>query len=487
MSGEVMRGFGGVRLSGTETIRQFEVPGLAQYSYLIASQGEAIVIDAARDIDIYTSYAAEHGLRITHVTETHIHADFASGSAALAAATGAELAVSGYDHGEIYRYSMLHRKLRDGDSISIGRLRLQPLHTPGHTPEHLSFVLFDPDLHGSSPVAIFTGDFLFAGSLGRPDLLGEESKVALAHDLFRSARERIAHLPNDVVVYPGHGAGSLCGAGIGSSAKTTLGYERSAQPLLRLTQQEFVAEVLATIPPLPVYYPRMKRLNAAGAQAYDAAAPITALEAAEVASHSSSGDTVLLDVRDVESFAQSHIPGAISLGAGDNLPLWAGWLLQSQLRLVLIDQAGSTAEMQEVRRALARVGLDQVDGMLADGMQRWLAEGRETRTVPLMDSAKLDAADVLLLDVRSADEWSARHIPGTLNIPLGDLPQRLAGLPKGRDIVTVCGSGYRASAAASLVAAAGLPVASLRGGMAAWEQSQLTVAAEKPFKLNQIF
>jgi hydroxyacylglutathione hydrolase len=187
-------------------IKQFEVAGLAQYSYVLSSEGEAVVIDPMRDFDRYTEYAAEEGLAIKYVTETHIHADFASGAVALAEAAGAELALSGYDQ-DPYRYSMEHRALRDSDGLKIGKMRLVALHTPGHTPEHLSLVLFDEERNAAQPLALFSGDFLFVGSLGRPDLLGEEAKQELAHDLYRSLHERIASLPDGVQIYPGHGAG----------------------------------------------------------------------------------------------------------------------------------------------------------------------------------------------------------------------------------------------------------------------------------------
>jgi hydroxyacylglutathione hydrolase len=245
-------------------IKQFEVAGLAQYSYVLSSEGEAVVIDPMRDFDRYTEYAAEEGLAIKYVTETHIHADFASGAVALAEATGAELALSGYDQ-DPYRYSMEHRALRDSDGLKIGKMRLVALHTPGHTPEHLSFVLFDEERNAAQPLALFSGDFLFVGSLGRPDLLGDEAKQELAHDLYRSLHERIASLPDGVQIYPGHGAGSLCGSGMSERAESTLGYERLSQPLFKLEEEAFVREILASVPPMPSYYPRMKALNSRGA------------------------------------------------------------------------------------------------------------------------------------------------------------------------------------------------------------------------------
>ena len=231
-------------------IKQFEIPGLSQYSYVVSSEGEALVIDPMRDFDRYTDYAKEEELAIRYVTETHIHADFASGAPGLAEAAEAELALSSYVE-EPYRYSMKHRPLRDGDVLQVGKLRLQALHTPGHTPEHLSFVLFDEERDASQPLALFSGDLLFVGSLGRPDLLGDEAKQQLAHELYRSLHERIASLPDGVQVYPGHGAGSLCGSGMSERPESTLGYERLIQPLFKLDQDAFVHEVLGSLPPMP--------------------------------------------------------------------------------------------------------------------------------------------------------------------------------------------------------------------------------------------
>ena len=205
-------------------IDRFEVPGLAQYSYIISSQGQGIVVDPSRDTDRYLHFLEERGLTLSSIVETHIHADFASGARALAEATGAELALSGYDQGEHYRYGMPHRSLRTGDTLKVGAVRFEVLHTPGHTPEHLSFIAYDTQRSETEPLAIFSGDFLFVGSVGRPDLLGEEAKRGLAHELFQSLHLRLEALPDSVQVYPGHGAGSLCGAGMSERAESTLGY-----------------------------------------------------------------------------------------------------------------------------------------------------------------------------------------------------------------------------------------------------------------------
>jgi hydroxyacylglutathione hydrolase len=448
-------------------IRQFEVPGLAQYSYVVSSNGEAVVIDPMRDVERYLGYAARHRLRIALVTETHIHADFASGARALAEAAGAELALSAYDDGERYRYGMPHRRLREGEEAAIGRLHLRARHTPGHTPEHLSFLLFDNARSVSEPAALFTGDFLFAGSLGRPDLLGEEEKQRLARDLYQSLHSRIASLPDGLQIYPGHGAGSLCGSGMSERADSTLGYERATQPLFRLTEEAFVKEVLDSVPPMPAYYPRMKSLNSEGAPLASPLAGERPLTAAEVARRAAEG-SIVLDLRSSVAFGGAHIPGAINIGAGQNLSLWAGWLLDPSRGIILV---GDHDNLEKPRRALLRVGLDRLEGYLARGMTAWIEDGRDfSRTPQVATGEVLSRNDgALVLDVRSAQEWEAGHIEGAQHLMLGELPNRLHLAPRNRPLVTVCGSGYRSSIAASLLAAAGHPrVSSMNGGMAAW-------------------
>lgn len=457
-------------------IKQFEVAGLAQYSYVVSSEGDAIVIDPMRDFDRYTEYAAEQGLTIRYVTETHIHADFASGALALAEATGAELFLSGYDQ-KPYLYSMEHRALRDGDAMQIGQLGLLALHTPGHTPEHLSFVLIDDERNASQPLALFSGDFLFVGSLGRPDLLGEEAKQALAHELYRSLHGRIASLPDGVQVYPGHGAGSLCGAGMSERAESTLGYERLTQSLFQLKEDDFVREILASVPPMPSYYPRMKDLNSKGAPSFEKLPGNTALGAARLATLLSDERVTMIDLRRQEAFGGAHIPGSINIGAGQNLSLWAGWMIAPEQKLVLVNNTGDD---ENSRRALAQVGLDHIEGFLQKGVAAWMEVGMElTRTTQLsIKEVSERSPDAQILDVRSDKEWGSGHIYGATHIPLGELKHRLGELRQDADIITVCGSGYRSSLAASLLQASGFGgVASMTGGMTAWNQRGLALAA----------
>ncbi len=453
-------------------IQQFEVPGLAQYSYVLSSEGEAIIIDPMRDFDRYTEYAHDQGLVIKYVTETHIHADFASGSFALAEATGAELALSSYDQ-EPYRYSMEHHSLRDGDVLRIGKVRLAALHTPGHTPEHLNFVLFDEERSPSEPVALFSGDFLFVGSLGRPDLLGEEAKQQLAHELYCSLHQRIASLPDGVQVYPGHGAGSLCGSGMSDQAESTLGYERSVQTLFKLEQEAFVEQILGSVPPMPAYYPRMKALNSKGARGMDTLPKSDALSPARFAELLSDEDVTVVDLRRPEAFGGAHIAGAINIGAGQNLSLWAAWMIAPGRRLLFVNDKGDD---EEARRSLVRVGLDRIEGFLQKGMPAWIDAGLDfTRTTQLSTTEVIERSpEKQIVDVRSDKEWLAGHIEGAVHITLGELQKRIGELSKQTSIIAVCGSGYRSSIAASLLEAQGFAdVSSMDGGMTAWNQLKL--------------
>ena len=457
------------------TIDRFEVQGLAQYSYIISSQGRSVVVDPIRDTDRYLRFLEERGLTLSSIVETHIHADFASGARALAEATGAELALSGYDEGEHYQYGMPHRPLRTGDSVKVGTVRVEALHTPGHTPEHLSFVVYDTQRSETEPLAIFSGDFLFVGSVGRPDLLGEEAKLGLAHELFQSLHVRLEALPDSVQVYPGHGAGSLCGTGMSERAESTLGYERRTNPLFRLTEEAFVAEILGSVPPMPTYYPRMKELNARGAEAFDAIPGAAALSPSEVEALMAEQDVVVLDLRRPEAFGGAHIRGSINIGAGQNLSLWAGWLLDSKSRIVLVNDQGDD---EDSRRGLVRVGLDNIAGFLKAGMSAWINAGLAfERTIQRSTEEVRDRSkDKLVLDVRSEAEWKAGHIEGATHIMLGDLPHHVQRLPKDRPLVCVCGSGYRSSIAASVLAQIGSSsVESMDGGMAAWNKRKFAV------------
>ena len=452
-------------------IERFEVPGLAHYSYIVSSGGQAAIIDPIRDTGRYTRYLDQRGLMLASILETHIHADFASGSKALAEETDAELVVSAYDEGEHYRYGMPHRSLHSGESVVLGSVRLEALHTPGHTPEHLSFILFDMERSHTEPVALFSGDFLFVGSLGRPDLLGEDAKNALAKQLYDSLHSVLSRLPDSVQVYPGHGAGSLCGAGMSDRAESTLGYERRTNRLFQLDESAFMGRILGTVPPMPSYYPRMKALNACGAGSVQPLPGCNRISPTELQALMQQQNCIVLDLRRPEAFGGAHIRGAISIGAGQNLSLWAGWLLEADSRIVLANDKGDD---EDARRSLVRVGLDNIVGFLDGGMPAWIGAGFdfERTTQVSVGEVRQRGDSSFVLDVRSDAEWETKHIPGAEHVMLGNLVGGMSRLPNNKPIIAVCGSGYRSSIAASVLTRAGFEdVCSMNGGMTAWTSS----------------
>lgn len=452
-------------------LQRFEVPGLAHYSYLIASDGEAVVVDPQRDISVYREFARAKGLKITHILETHIHADYASGAPALAEATDATLWLSAYDKGEHHQYQMPHEALRDGDEVLFGKLRIATLHTPGHTPEHLSFLLFEQQGCGQ-PLGLFSGDFLLIVSLGRPDLLGEAEKQSLAGRLFESAQHRIASLPDGTMVYPAHGTGSLCGVGISDRAESTIGYERDCNVFMATSSKEdFVSKILGSVPQFPEYYKRMKALNSEGAPTIKELPGHAPLTPEEFRLEVEKTRGVILDVRTPDAFGGVHLTGAFNIGAGPNLSLWAGWVLPYDADIFLVGADAST-NLEDVQKSLVRVGHDRIAGFLQGGVNAWIAAGYEQAHLSQISVLELNEAvsrGGTVLDVRSPGEWKTGHIASALHMPLGDLPQRLNELPRSMQLNVICGSGYRSSIACSILQRAGFPdIRNTIGGMAAW-------------------
>jgi hydroxyacylglutathione hydrolase len=459
---------------------RFEDKGLSQYSYAVGCvrAGVAAIVDPRRDVDVYLDFAASRKMRITHVVETHIHADFASGARELAARAGAQYTPSGHDRGEIYEVSVPHVDLRDGETIELGAVKIVARHTPGHTPEHLSFLVYDTVRSRDVPELFLTGDFLFVGSLGRPDLLGEDAKVALANQLFDSARDRIADLPDGIEVHPGHGAGSMCGAGMSERPMSTLGFERIANPYLNrdLSRDAFVDHILSSAPPFPPYYVRMKRLNAAGPAILNGLPGLDPLPAGRVRDLLSHGH-VAIDLRDQIAFGDGHVAGAFGIGAGQNLSTWASWVVPYDMPIVLVADDPTVA--RDAIRSLVRVGLDQVVGYLDAGMSSWTAAGfpvaRLAQITPESLRDRLARGQAMtVLDVRSDAEFADGHIEGALHIMGGVLKDRVQELRDRGPIAITCGSGYRSTVAASVLKRAGFSdLVNLTGGMAAWTRAGL--------------
>jgi hydroxyacylglutathione hydrolase len=463
---------------------RFEDRGLSQYSYAIgcARAGVCAVVDPRRDIDVYLDFARARRVRITHVLETHIHADFASGARELTAQTGAAYRPSGHDRGELYEVRFEHADMCHGDATELGSARLVARHTPGHTPEHLSFLVYDRARSASVPQMALTGDFLFVGSLGRPDLLGDQAKLALANQLFDSVRERLPDLPDGLEVHPGHGAGSMCGAGMSDRPMSTLGFERIANPYLdpSLTRQAFVEKILSSTPPFPPYYKRMKALNSAGPTLLERLPGVTPIAVGRFRQLADAGH-VVIDLRDQLAFGAVHIPGALGIGVGQSLSTWASWVVPYDTPILLVPEYPS--DVQDAVRSLIRVGLDGIDGYLDGGMAAWTGAGLPLAATPQISAEALRERlsrdrRLTVLDVRSDAEFQSGHIDGALHIMGGWLPERASELRGRGPIAVTCASGYRSTVAASVLERAGIAdVINLTGGMNAWTRAGLPVVA----------
>lgn len=470
--------------------RQLYNQPLAQASYLIGCQitGEAIVIDPLRDIAPYLELAASEGLQLTHVTETHIHADFVSGVRELAAATGAKMFLSA-EGGEDWQYRSAVADgatlLRDGDVILVGNIRLDVLHTPGHTPEHLSFVLTDKP-SAAGPMGIVTGDFVFVGDVGRPDLLERAAGVSNtmedgARTLFQSL-ERFRTLPDYFQVWPGHGAGSACGKALGAVPSSTVGYEKRANwGVAETDEQRFVESVLDGQPEPPRYFAQMKRINREGPPVLRTRPTPKRLLSDSVATLRER--TWLIDLRPSADFARGHIPGALCLPYSRSFSTYAGSIVPYDVDLVFIatasddsDPTALPASVQNAAHDLSLIGLDRVIGWIdADQAQRaWVDAGQSLATLPQLSVGELQTwsgAPMTVVDVRGESEWRAGHLPGALHVPLGVIAERAASLPA-TPLVLQCQSGSRSAIAASLLQRLGRnDVLNLSGGYAAWERS----------------
>ena len=463
---------------------------LAQASYLIGCERtrEAIVVDPNRDVDRYMRAAAAHRMRIRYVTETHIHADFLSGSRDLARVSGAALLLS--DHGGTdWRYGFAAdpgiRLLHDGDVIDVGKVRLLVVHTPGHTPEHICFLVTDTAT-ADGPVGMITGDFVFVGDVGRPDLLERAANVtgsmtSAAKELYASlARTRA--LPDYLQIWPGHGAGSACGKSLGAMPQSTLGYERLVNPAFQQpTESAFVDWVLADQPEPPRYFAMMKRLNRDGAPAQP---PRDSFRQVDMSTLESAldKDQWVVDVRSSADFAQMHVPGTINIPASKSLPTYAGTVLTYDTAITIIAKTRDHA--QAVIAQLALIGMDNVAGFATlEVLQEIKSAGRRLASVRAIDanalSARLERNGPRVIDVRGTAEWKNGHLPKATHIYLGDLEERVASSKRDEPLVVHCATGTRASIAASLLMARGFSdVTLLSGGYDGWRKSGLPVERE---------
>ncbi len=462
------------------SIDRIYTPGLAQVAYLVADEAarEVAVIDPRRDVDVYLEWVAERGFRITAILETHVHADFVSGARELAAASTAPIYAS-----RLGEQAFPHEPLNDGQVVSVGALRLRALWTPGHTPEHLSYLLIDPD-QGPSPIALFSGDALFVGEVGRPDLLGEEQTTRLAGQLYHTVVDRLSRLDDAVVVYPGHTAGSACGKKIGDAPTTTIGQEwRFNYAFQARSKESFVKMVLAGMPTPPTYYPTLKRVNKVG-PALLSDLPVGEPLAPEHVARAQKAGALVIDTRSPEAFGAGHIPGAVSVGLGPNFTTWLGWLAPYDRELILMLDGDD--QFSEARTELRRIGLDAVARYLEGGIESWRAAGGAV--IALLQASVHELAHrlegsrngLVVLDVRSDEEWQGGHIPGAVHRFGGEIVQGAeAPIGDASQAAVICGSGYRSSVAASLLQARGhRNLINIIGGMDAWNQAQLPTRQE---------
>lgn len=456
-------------------LRYFYDEKLAQTSYLVGcvKTGEALVIDPARDITPYIQTAVKEGLRITHVTETHIHADFVSGSGELAAASGATIYLSNMGD-ENWKYAYANETnvipVIEGDTWMVGNIRVEVLHTPGHTGEHIALMITDT-AGADQPIGIFTGDFLFVGDVGRPDLLEEAagyigSKEIGARQQFQTV-QRFKQLPDYLQIWPGHGAGSACGKALGAIPSTTLGYEKRFNPAFQFeNESNFAQWLLAGQPEPPRYFAQMKRVNKQGPQLLKSLLKPKKLNRAALQTLLQDGEMVI-DLRARDAYAQSHQPGTISIPANNrSFSTYVGWIVEYDKPLYLI--VPTIAEFESLVTDLRAIGVDQILGyFLADAIQL------QADVLPLINAQelakRLPQNGLTIVDVRNKSEYAEQHIIGAKHIPLGYLSRFEKELPRDKTLVMQCASGYRSQIATSLLRAHGFDnVVSLTDGMAIW-------------------
>ncbi len=450
--------------------KQFYLGCLAHASYLIGSDGEAAVVDPQRDVDQYIKEADANGLKIKYVIETHLHADFVSGHRELAARTGAEIVFS-----EKAGATLPHRAVREGDEITIGKLVLRIIETPGHTPESVSVLVIDTEV-SPQPRKVFTGDTLFIGDVGRPDLAGGRGYTPqmMAGMMYDSLHQKLLQLSDDVEVYPAHGAGSMCGRNISKQTSSTIGEQKILNYALKpMSKDEFIRMMTSELPTAPAYFSRDAEINRQGAAPLAALPKPAALSPLEVAELISQG-YVVLDVRSAAEFGAAHVPGSINIGLGGQFAIWAASLISLQSPIVII--ADSETKVDEAQMRLARVGIESAHSYLRGGMDAWREAGLEMAVVPQITVDQLNdliasQTDFQVLDVRRPPEYTSGHVPGAIAEPLSNLKERvpILELEPSKLTAVICAGGYRSSAATSILQQHGFAnLLNVTGGTSAW-------------------
>lgn len=456
---------------------QFYLGCLAHASYLLASKGEAVVVDPQRDVDIYIKAADEHGAKIRHIFETHLHADFVSGHKELAARTGAKIYI-----GPKAGAKFPHVGVGDGFQLKVGTMRITVLETPGHTPESICLVITDEE-KSPKPWAVLTGDTLFLGDVGRPDLSKAHTPAELAGLLYDSLHQKLLKLSDDVLVYPAHGAGSLCGRNMRAERSSTMGTERLTNYALQIkSREEFIQQLTANLPTRPEYFLQDAEINRQGAPALSELPALAPVSPGELKSLLADG-VLALDVRPGEQFAAGHVPGSVNIALSGQFASWAGTVLGLSARPVLI--APSPEQVSEARMRLARVGIEDPRGFLEGGVDGWKQAGFALAVTPQMtvqalrDSLQASASRVL--DVRRKPEWHAGHIAGAAWWPLDNFKVSPPEIDRKVPVAVHCKSGYRSMIACSLLQRAGYNnVTNVTGGFDSWEQAKLPVESDQP-------
>jgi hydroxyacylglutathione hydrolase len=451
---------------------QFYLGCLAHASYMLGSEGEAAVVDPQRDVEIYLKAADGQGLKIRHIFETHLHADFVSGHLELAERTGAKIYI-GAEAGATFP----HVPLREGSEVRFGKVRISALETPGHTPEGISLVVIDEE-RSPNPWAVLTGDTLFIGDVGRPDLSKAHTPQQLAASLYDSLQDKLMKLGDQVLVYPAHGAGSLCGRNMRAERSSTIGTERLTNYALQIkTREEFIRQLTENLPSRPDYFLEDAQINRAGAPALAEMRDLPSIAAAELSELLQQG-VFVLDVRPNADFAVAHVPGSVNIALSGQFATWAGTIMGLGARPVLV--ADTPEQYAEARLRLARVGIEDPRGFLQGGVAAWkqaklpLARIRQITVQELSDRQHGDHLQVL--DVRREGEWQAGHIEGAEWFPLDNFKISAPELDLTAPVAVHCQSGYRSMIACSLLQRAGLEnVINVAGGFDAWKLAGLPV------------
>ena len=456
---------------------QFYLGCLAHASYLLASQGEAVVVDPQRDVELYLTAAAQQNVTIRHIVETHLHADFVSGHKELAARTGATIYM-----GARAGATFSHVAVRDGSELKFGRASIRVLETPGHTAESICLVVTDEE-KSAEPWAVLTGDTLFIGDVGRPDLSPGHTPAELAGLLYDSLHHKLLKLADNVLVYPAHGAGSLCGKNMRAERSSTIGTERLTNYALQIkSREEFVKQLTSHLPARPEYFSKDAEINRAGAAPLSELAPLRAIKPAELKTLLQEGE-IALDVRAGEEFATGHVPGSVNIALSGQFASWAGTVLGLAAKPVLI--AASDAQLEEARLRLTRVGIEVLHGYLDGGIAAWKEAGFELAMINQITAGELNARvqahEVQVLDVRREPEWEAGRIEQANWWPLDNFRVAPPELDRDATIAVHCKGGYRSMIAASLLQRAGFRhIVNLNGGFDAWQGANLPVVAAKP-------